>query len=160
MATLAAIYFSSVYPQLPETVAMHFNASGVADNYQPKSGFLDTLIAVTSAVAVLVFGVPAIIKILPAQLANLPNKQYWLSPERVADTQEFFSAWFAWFGCAVYFMAVFAFNYAVQFNLHPDNPPSPGRMIWMLSAFIAFTVFWVLRLPLHFARVPVSERQS
>jgi hypothetical protein len=102
-------------------------------------------------------GIPTIIKALPPQLVNFPNKQYWLSPERVANTQEFLSAWFAWFGCAVYCMVLLAFDYAIQSNLHPNNRPNPAILSGGLGAFIAFTVLWVLHLPLHFAHIPDND---
>ena len=154
MAVFAAIYFSSLQAKLPEMVATHFSADGTPGNWQPKSGFLGTFVLVTVMPAVLVFGVSAIIKALPAQLVNLPNKEYWLSGERAAETREFLAAWFGWFGCAVYFVILFAMNYAAQSNLHPGERPSAETMMWVVYGFAAFTVLWVLRIPLHFARKP------
>jgi hypothetical protein len=100
----------------------------------------------------LVFGVPAILRVLPAASVNIPNKQYWMSGERAAETQEFLAGWFAWFGCAVYFMILFVFHYVMQWNLHPEARPSGDSLMWGVYAFAAFTVVWVLRLPLHFTR--------
>jgi len=45
--------------------------------------------------AVVGFGILRIIAAVPAQLINLPNKQYWLAPEHVAETQECLSKYFA-----------------------------------------------------------------
>jgi uncharacterized membrane protein len=157
MAVIAAVYFSSLYAKLPEVIATHFTANGTPGNWQPKSEFGRAFILVTVIPAVLVFGVPALIKVLPAQLVNLPNKQYWLNGDRAAETQEFLGAWFGWFGCAVYFMILLAMNYAAQANLHPGERPSSATMQWVVYAFAGFTVAWVLRLMARFARRPGSD---
>lgn len=154
LAVIAAIYFSSVYAKLPEIGASHFDAYGNPNGWQSKQAFLTFFIGVTLIPAVLVFAVPAIIKAIPADLINLPNKRYWLSPERSADTLEFLSSRFAWFGCAVYVLMLFVFNYAMQSNLHPHDRPNPNSMWAPLIAFAAFAAVWSVLLALRFTRTP------
>lgn len=151
LAVLAAVYFSSWYARLPETVATHFSGNGTPGNWQPKSMLMWTLVVVTVIPAVLVFGVPAIVKALPMATVNLPNKQYWLRGERAAPTQEFLAGWFGWFGCAVFSLTLWVFNFVMQWNLHPGDRRNADHLMWGVAAFAAFTVVWVLRLPLHFA---------
>ena len=158
MAVFAGIYFSTLHAKLPAMVATHFSANGTPGNWQPKGGLLGIFVLMTAIPAVLVFGVPAIIKALPPSLVNLPNKAYWLSEERAAGTQEFLGAWFGWFGCAVYLMILFAWNYAMQANLHPGERPSAETMSWMVRGFAVFTVVWVARIPWHFARKASSSK--
>lgn len=154
LAVFAAIYFSSAYTKLPDVVASHFDAYGNPNGWEPKGVFLGFFVAVTVIPTLLVFGVPRIIKAVPVDLINLPNKQYWLSTERSAGTLEFLSSRFAWFGCAVYLLMLFVFNYAVQSNLHPKDRPDPGTMWTALLAFAAFTAIWSILLILRFARTP------
>jgi uncharacterized membrane protein len=152
MVVFAAVYFSSVYGKLPEVVATHFAASGRANGWQEKSGFLAGFVMLNVIPALLVFGVPAIVRALPPELVNVPNKQYWMSGERAGDTQAFLAGWFAWFGCAVYCMILYVFHYVMQFNLHPEARPSGDSLMWGIGTFGVFTVVWVLRIPFHFAR--------
>jgi len=154
MAAFAAVYFSSEYAKLPEMVATHFSGNGAPGNWQPKSVLMWTLVVMTAVPAVLVFGVPAIVKALPAATVNIPNKQYWLSEEHVAETQGFLAGWFAWFGCAVLLLMLYAFNFVVQWNLHLGDRPSADTLMWGIGAFATFTVMWVLRLMVHFAGKP------
>lgn len=160
LAVIAAIYFSSWYAQLPETVATHFIGNGTPGNWQPKNVLMWTLVAVTVIPAVLVFGVPAILKAVPMATVNLPNKQYWLSEERAAQTQEFLAVWFAWFGCVVFLLMLWVFNFVIQWNLHPGDRPSAEKLEWGIGAFATFTVIWVLRLMVHFARKPDARGGS
>ena len=154
LAIFAAGYFSSVYAKLPEVVASHFDAYGNPNGWQTKQAFLAFFIGVTLIPAVLVFVVPAVIKAIPLELINLPNKRYWLSPERSAETIDFLTSRFAWFGSAVYGLMLFVFYYAVQSNLHPHNRPDPNSMWIALGAFAGLAAIWSLRLALHFTRTP------
>jgi hypothetical protein len=104
--------------------------------------------------AVVGFGIPRIIASLPPQLINLPNKRYWLAPESVAETVEFMKIQFAWFGCAVFLIMILTFDYAVQSNLHPRNPPDVSRMWYILVGFLLFVVVWSVRMFIRFGRPP------
>lgn len=156
----AAVHFSYYYPQLPGVVASHFDGRGGANGWQTKSAFFIVFVGVSVLAVVLGFGVPKIISVLPAQLINLPNKRYWLAPEHLAETTEFLSAYFAWFGCGIYLIMIFTFDYALQFNLHPENPPSPARMWYVLAGFLLFTVVWTIRMLAKFLRTPQNNPQS
>jgi uncharacterized membrane protein len=151
LAVVAAVYFSSLYGQLPEMVATHFSGNGTPGNWQPKSVLMWTLVAVTVIPAAFVFGVPAILRVLPAATVNLPNKQYWLSGDRAAETQEFLTGWFGWFGCAVFSLTLWVFNFVMQWNLHPGERRNADNIMWGVGALAAFTAAWVLRLMVHFA---------
>jgi uncharacterized membrane protein len=154
LALYAAVHFSRYYPRLPDVVASHFNGRGAANGWQTKSAFLGVLVGVSVLAAVVGFGIPRIIAVLPAALINLPNKRYWLAPEHLAETTEFLNSYFAWFGCALFLIMILTFDYALQFNLHPENPPDPARMWYVLAGLLVFMMAWTGRLLKKFLRVP------
>jgi len=102
LAVSATIYFFHYYRLLPDVVASHFDKHGLANGLQTKQTFGEVFLGMTDLFAFLVFGIPTIIAVMPRRLINLPNKEYWLSPEQWAASMRFLSPWFAWFGCAVY----------------------------------------------------------
>jgi uncharacterized membrane protein len=154
LAAGAAIYFSSYYAQMPDVVASHFNGRGVPNGWQTKSAFFGLFVAMSVLAAVVGYGIPRIIASLPPQLINLPNKRDWLAPEHLAETLEFLSVYFAWFGCAVLLIMILTFDYAIQSNLHPDNRPDVSRMWYILAGFLVFMVVWTARMFTRFGRVP------
>ncbi len=154
LVLFAAVHFSNVYPQLPNVVASHFNGRGAANGWQTKSAFFSVFAGVSVLAAVVGFGIPRIIAAVPEQLINLPNKQYWLAPERRAETLAFLASDFAWFACGIFLMIIFAFDYATQSNLHPEKPPNPARMWYVLGGFLLFTLVWIIRMLAKFLRPP------
>ena len=154
LVVYAMLHFSSLYAQLPERVASHFDAQGHANGWQAKQAFIQVFVLVSALAAAIGFGVPRIIAVIPAQLINLPNKEFWLSPEHLAETQEFLSGYFAWFGCAMFFIMISTFDYAVAYNLHPDNRPDISRLWYILAGFLAFVIVWSIRMMAKFLRPP------
>jgi uncharacterized membrane protein len=160
LALYAAVHFSYYYAQLPDVVGSHFNGRGGVNGWQTKSAFFMVLAGVSALAAVVGFGIPRIITALPVELINLPNKKYWLGPEHRAETQQFFISYFAWFGCALFLFLILTFDYAIQHNLHPENPPDPGRMLYVLAGFLLFTVVWTTRMLAKFLRQPQENLGS
>jgi uncharacterized membrane protein len=154
LAAYAAIHFSAYYRQLPEVVASHFNASGAPNGWQTKSAFFRVLIGVSVLAAAIGFGIPRLIMLLPPELINLPNKRYWLTPERRAETMSFLNGYFAWFGCALFVVILITFDFAVQANLHPGHRPDATPMWFVVAGFLAFAILGTFRMFKRFGPPP------
>jgi len=67
--------------QLPDRIATHFGASGAADGWGTREGYLALDIALSAA---LVLGLPMLAGLLARGSGagiNIPHKDYWLRPE-------------------------------------------------------------------------------
>jgi uncharacterized membrane protein len=160
LAIYATIHFSSSYAQMPELVASHFNAHGTPNGWQTKTAFFGAFIAMTVLSVVIGFGLSAIIGAVPIQLINLPNKQYWLSPEHRGATLEFLKSYFGWFSCAIYLVMIVFFDYAVQSNLHPENSPAVSYLWYTLAAFLTFVIAWLIRMFTRFGQLSADGTHS
>lgn len=154
------LYFSFLYPQLPERMASHFNASGAATAWMPKSSFFVFFPIVILAAGVPVFLVPMSMAKLPNEKFNMVNKEYWLAPERRAETIEYLGTQLGWFGCAVQALLFCGLYYAVAANLRPDHTFDSGSFYIALGAFSAFLIFWLVRLLSHFSHFPEQNARS
>jgi len=152
---LAAIVLQILYyyPQLPETVASHFDGAGRPNGWSSKEAFFGVY-ALMVALQVLIFRVlPPRLGRLPPRLVSLPNRDYWLGPERREETLAYLTTSMAWFGFASILFAVVTIQLVIEANL--SQAPLNGTMMWvLLAAFFAFVFLWVARLLLRFARKP------
>ena len=100
----------------------------------------------------LAFGIPRLIGALPISLVNVPNKEYWLAPERREETMAFFKAQFAWFGCGF-----LGFLLVVNQLVFDANRTSPRRLnstafVTAMILFLAFVGIWTVRLIVRFSK--------
>lgn len=152
LVAVAAIHFARYYSELPPVVASHFDARGVANGWQTKQAFFAIFAGVTVLTCAIVFCAPLLIAMAPASLINLPNKNYWLAPERRAASQAFISAWFGWFGCVMFLLMILTFDYAIKWNLH--QAADPTRLWYEIGGFGAFSLVWMLYFLLRFYWLP------
>ena len=87
----------------------------------------------------------------PDAKLNLPNKKYWLAPERRAETFAYFESFFAWFGCVFLLIEVFAMGLAMRANF--DTPPllPTGPIVSVIAGFVLFNVVAVIAIYRRFS---------
>jgi Protein of unknown function (DUF1648) len=152
LATAAAIHFFYLYAQLPEVVASHFDAHGRPNGWQTKPIFFAFFVGAIATATFIGFGVPRIIESMPIALINLPNKQYWFSPERRPKTLAFLSSHLAWLGCVVLLVEIFAFEFSVRANFRPDRRFDTASLTYVLAAMGVFLIIWTARLLARFGK--------
>jgi uncharacterized membrane protein len=137
---------------MPAVMATHFGASGKANGWQSQSAFFVTETVLLGVCLLLAFGVPRLIEALPISLLNVPNKEYWMVPERRGETVEFFKKQFAWFGCA--FLAFILVINELVFAANQSQPRqlNNSAFVTALIAFLVFVAVWTGRLLFYFSK--------
>jgi uncharacterized membrane protein len=140
------------FPLLPGRLASHFAASGVPNGWMTKAQFFIIYAALILPAAAVEFWVSHSIAKKPDARLNLPNKEYWLAPERRADTFAYFDSFFAWYGSAFLFVEVFAMGLAMRANF--DTPPQlpTGPIVSVIVGFVFFNVVAVLAMFHRFSK--------
>jgi len=159
IALAASARFFYLYPLLPDVMASHFGPSGAPNGWMPKSMFF-LVYAFTVALGVVVVFVPArAVAKAPVSSINLPNKEYWLAPERRAETVAFFERSFAWFGSILLLLVTMVLDFACTANFQTP-PVLPVRtVIPCIVLFVLYTILWVIHIARHFsASVSSSPR--
>ena len=141
------------FQMLPERVASHFGASGAANGWMTKPQFFTVYAVMLLPALAVEFWVARRIARTDGAKLNMPNKEYWLAPERRAATFAYFEKFFAWYGCAFLALEVFVMGLAMRANL--DSPPRlPAGPT--LAALLAFVLFNVVALFAMFRRFSIS----
>ena len=138
---------------MPPVLATHFGGNGLPNGWQSQSQFFTLEIVLLGVCLLLAFGIPWLISVLPTSLVNIPNKEYWLAPQRRVETLAFFRAQFAWFGCA--FLALLIVVNQLVFNANQAQPRqlNSGAFVLAMVAFLAFVGIWTARLIVRLSRV-------
>lgn len=140
---------------LPERVAIHFGANGMADSWAPN--YINTLIMTGTEVLIFFsfYYSSRLMMVFPKRLINLPNKDYWLQPERLPQTKLKINSWMYRFGtaCFLFFLAIGALT--IDANL--SNPVAINLTVFFtcLGLFLAYTIWWIVEFYRDF-RVPKS----
>jgi serine/threonine-protein kinase len=139
------------FPLLPDRLASHFGASGMPNGWMTKTQFIITYALVLLPALFIEFWLHRKISKTPGAKLNLPNREYWLAPERRAETFAYFETFFAWYGCAFLFVVVFAMGLAMRANF--DTPPRlpTDPIVSVLSGFVLFNVVAVVAMLRRFS---------
>lgn len=151
LAAIAQCFFS--FSQLPERMASHFGPSGLPNGWMTKQSFFIVYALVLALTSVLeFFPARSIARSSPSSL-HLPNKEYWLAPERRAHTFAYFTKFFAWYGCAVLLVLVIAMGLAINANLNPPPRLRAQPILAVIGGFVLFSILSIAHLMRRFSKV-------
>jgi len=147
----AAAQSIAAFPQLPDRLTSHFGASGLPNGWMSKPAFFALYAAIVALAAFVGLYAPRSIAKKSPERINLPNKEYWLAPERREQTFAFFARSFAWYGCALLLILVLAMGLAIQANFSSPPRLATGPVLAVIGGFVVFNLLWVIQLLRHFS---------
>jgi uncharacterized membrane protein len=128
------------FPLLPDRMASHFDASGTPNGWMTKPQFFLVFAIVFLPALFVEYWLHRKIAKSPGGKLNLPNKEFWLAPERSAKTFAYFESFLAWYGCAFLFVVVSAMSLAMQANLDSSPHLATGPILYVLGGFALYNV--------------------
>jgi uncharacterized membrane protein len=138
------------YPLLPERVASHFNFQGVANGWSSKHTFMAIYGVVLVVTTVLLVGLPLLLAKLPPSIINMPNRDYWLAPERKQETCRTVSGYMILVGIAVMALLFTVFHWTIRVNLGYDQ--QMGSVVWIIVPFFIFITGWCIAFFMRFKK--------
>ena len=147
------VFVAASAAQLPERVAIHFGPGGKpngwADRHQAALFF-----ELLTIVPVVFLFLALLMRILPAGAFNLPHRDYWLAPERRAQTVAAISNQLMWMGCLMVLFLV-----GVNWLTVEANRLTPPRLLMqpflvLVAAFLAVTAVWITMFVRRFFKLP------
>lgn len=154
LLTCAALFVVATGQSLPGVVASHFDAAGDANGFMARSTYVPFMF-------VIVVLVPLALAIIPQQMfrnprvrINLPNRDYWLAPERRAETVEFLSRQAVRFSTILLAFLCYVHWLVIQANKSVPPKLSSQWLVAGLVVFLVATLVWVVALVGRFRNVP------
>ena len=136
----------------PGRVPSHFDAAGRPNAWSSRDEFFTLQVGVTLGIAALFIGIPWLLRSTPAGLINLPNKSYWLAPERREETMDRLVSYFDVFACATVLLLLVVFELT---SLASGGAGlSTSFFLPVLVSYLIFTAGWTVALIRAFASVP------
>ena len=139
--------------ELPPVLASHFGPGGEPNGFSGRTTYTAIMLVMVVGVPLLVASTARIVRGLPIGLVNLPNREYWLAPERRADSLEALSSLNTAFALAVVLFLCFVHWLIVLSNaVQPARMPETTFFVG-LAAFGAVVLVWLFFLFRRFGRV-------
>jgi len=152
VACAALFFIMRTTGGLPPILASHFDAGGHPTAFMRRADYLHFMLGVG-------IGAPlALVALLTAVYSRaadmkLPNRDYWLAPERIGRTRDFLVAHGIWFGSLLISMVCYV--HWLELQAHRQRPLHlPDELVYAgLILFFLITVGWFAALLLAF-RLP------
>jgi uncharacterized membrane protein len=138
------------YPRLPEQVAHHFGATGEPDAWGHKTQFLVVYLVTVGVMVATFLGLGLALPKIPNSAINLPNKDYWLAPERRQQTLDYMLPWFLWLGSLTMLLLLDIFHQS--FQVHLGNATKLNHFWITMGAYLAITTAWCIGIYRRFSK--------
>lgn len=147
------IYLASSASQLPERVASHFNVQGIPDDWMSRQSFLGVMATIGTALPLFMVGMTSLHRVFPGGI-NLPNRDYWLAPERRSDTFDYIQRQGIWIACILQGWLTAVHFLVVRANGLPHPSLATRSLAIPMFFMIASPLAIALRMVVHFGASP------
>lgn len=151
LAALAVVQTFYYYPDLPNTVASHFDWKGKPNGWMTKPSFFTIYLLLMLILLVCFLPLSKLLNKFPNSQISLPNKDYWLAPERKNETLSSINESVSWFGVATMLLMVYTFQLAIEANL-TTTPILSSNIKWALLLYFIAAAIWLIMLYIRFRR--------
>ena len=146
-----AIYFViTTSTNLPLQMASHFNAEGIADGFMSQEGYTNTMLALIVLVPGLLTLTPLGMRKLPANLINIPHKEYWLTPERREHTFQTLHRFMSVMACFLLLFLSYVHWLVILANERQPPAMSVPNIVLGMIVFLLLIGGWSLLLHRQF----------
>jgi hypothetical protein len=140
---------------LPERVAIHFGAGGIPDDWGSSLAMTGLSVGLSLLLFALLTHSADLVRRAPARWINLPNRAYWLVPERREATAARLHERLQAFGTALFGFLLVAEWLTLQANLSDPVRLDEPLFLTALGSFLVYTLYWTWSLVRAFRRPSV-----
>ena len=138
-------------PQLPDRIATHFGMNGEPNEWMSKTNATLLLAGIQVGLPLFLLGVGLLIPKVPNSMINIPNRDYWLQPERRVASLGRVSTMLAWIAVlvSVEMLAVIHLTFLANKS---DEDLNTSLLVGILVGFLAAVFCLVGKNMWHFRR--------
>jgi uncharacterized membrane protein len=151
----AILFVTGTSSELPLTVASHFDAAGQPNAFMSRSGYIRFVLCLAIGLPIAVLAVLTTVYSRARDL-KLPNRDYWLAPQRLDRTRAFLVAHGVWFGSLL--VTLVCSVHWLELGANRLRPPHLSNQMFaaVLVGFLIATAAWISALKFAFRR-PAGE---
>lgn len=146
----AAAFTWLINHRLPDPLASHFDADGEPDGFMPRALYIAIMMAVTVIVPLFIATLTRFALSRAGARINLPNRDYWLAPERRAETIGFLTRQATQFAALLVLFMCWAQWLAARANSTTPQSLDSGLFFAGLGVFMACVILGIVRLMRRF----------
>jgi len=154
LALAAAAYVVLTGLTLPPVVASHFDGSGAANGFMSRRFYIWFMLTFVAVLPLLLVLLPNLIVRYTRVRLNLPNRDFWLAPERRQESVAFLCRHHARFGMLLTIFLCYVHWLVVRANAVAPPRLSSGMLIAGLVVLALLSVAWLGVLLGRFRQIP------
>jgi len=139
---------------LPVVVASHFDAAGTANGFMPRAFYVRFMLAFNVVLPLVVVYLPNLALCNPRARINLPHREYWLAPDRRAETVAYLCAHSFRMGSGLVIFLAYVHWLVVRANGQFPPGLSSSWFLGGLGVFVACAIIWLALLFARFRTIP------
>jgi uncharacterized membrane protein len=157
MLLFAILYVTGTVSELPALVASHFDGTGSANAYMTRSVYTGFVLTMGVAFPIALVALLSVVFSVSKDM-KLPNRDYWLAPERIVRTRSRLVAYGVWFGSLMVAMACYV--HWLILGAHRNAPPHLANQSFGTGLFVFFLItgVWIIALRRAF-RLPRGTKR-
>lgn len=141
MALQAAWYWG----RMPARIASHFDGPGHPNGWTTRAGMLGFTLFLVAVQGSAFFLLPKLLRFIPNWI-NIPNRGYWLAPERRAASLVALERWMNGLGAGIFALLLLANELVYRANLKPEPRLDRTAFLVLLGAFLLFFVHRIVAI--------------
>ncbi len=140
------------YPSLPDRVPSHFDARGVADDWMSKDSFALTMAATYALTGGFFVVLAQLLPRIPTSMINVPNREYWLAPERRNESLADVGRRLTRFGAVTVVLILALVHETILVAL--ERKETLSGFLLVMAAYGIYTLIWCVGLIRRFGKPP------
>ena len=160
IAVFTVVQIALQVPYLPSPIAVRFDAAGTAVAWSSAQRFATINVMIVALIVTAFLIIPGMLTRRRRLKWRLPNREYWLAPERLPKTIEYVQRQFLWYGIVTLLFLMAVFQLVVDANSVQPAKLNARHLGWLLASYIAFMIVWAWSLWRKFSRPPPAEREN